>query len=718
NPSGQYILDLIGFNFINKMQSFINYNGTLWETNGFMYGDNISISAAIQDHTLNAPKNGYINVSLFYPNGTIHTTPISNYSNAVIDESVLFYDFNNCTILNLTNKITEFGAYHLAFFWFNGSAIGCKELTIYIDTYDMEIENLTYSSDLNKNIFSGKMNNMVYDKYTVLIASLNETTGNPTTNFYPIINNDVNEEFVHEIGGQQLPVEIKSFNQSQNILNPNETINIKTSIQNNHPFIPLDTKIQVSLASYFNEEWIIAQNTSNSVKLNFSGHPDDTYEFSVDIKIPNLDTNTNIWPGVNAPVRLGGVKTILTVFIEDTEVGDFISDDYSLMSNQPSEIFDGYIIALRIIEETVSPSIIQVFERNETIYAPDQSVIMANVYDRNFVSSYDQFYNRFTLKQNTKFSNITITPENPIKGQIINIGSILTTEFEEPLVYRNITCQCYNNSEWITIDTQLSDDKGYTLFSINTLDLNFTDDLVVKLFWNGYLINGVSKNITINMIHEINEISIQINQNDPQIYRNRKTTMRITFKNNGDSNLRILNINITLSNNLEYSIVEVNNLQLNSLSSGETTHLVIVIEINKIKTFDVNISILVQNTLTNETLIFSQQSSFKTFNPPIYDYFIPFFNFFIISLFVLIWAIAIIYSRRTMKKIEAPVEEVPKRPKKGRYLKVSELEKPTPPETISEEKEELKEKESTEKTDLDTLLEEKGLVKEKKKNKM
>ncbi|MFX1572686.1 MAG: hypothetical protein ACFFB0_08055 [Promethearchaeota archaeon] len=716
-PSGLYILNLTSFNFINKMHSYINYNGTLWETNGFMYGDNISISAAIQDHMLKAPKTGDMNATLFYPNGTTFPTPIFTSSSGIINESILFYDFNDHTILNLTNDVTEFGEYHLGFFWFNGSAIGCKELTIYIDTYDVELENFNYSSNLKKNIFSGKMNNMVYDNYTILVASVNETTNNPDTDFYPINNNEINKQFSLEIGDQVLPVEIKTFNQSENILNPGETINIKTSIQNTHPFIPFDVKIQANLVSCANDKWIITQNTSQSVTLNFSGHPDDIYEFSINLTIPELDNITKIWPGVNAPVRLGGAKTIITVFIEDTDVGNFISEDFSLLSNQTKDIFDGYIIALRTVEETGSPSIINLFERNESIYYPNQSLIMANVYDRNFVSSYDQFYSKFTLKKNSKFVNITLMPNKPVKGQLININSYLVTEFEDPISNRNITCQYYNNNEWIIIDTKLSDDKGYTSFSINTLSINFTEDLVVNLSWNGDTINGVSENITINVIHQVNELSINVKQNIPQIYRNQKTTLTIYLDNTGDSSLRISTINIVLNNELKYSIVGADYLQLDSLSPGESTHLIIDIEIKDINKLEMNLSIVAQNIISNENITFSHESSFKVFEPPIYENFIKFFSIFMISLIILLWIISILYSRRTMKKIEAPIEEAPKKPRKARYVKVSELKKPTPPKKIIKKTEETKEIAPKEKTDLDTLLEERGLAEKKKKQK-
>jgi len=67
--NGSYTLNLTSYNFINQMHSYINYKGILSETNGFMYGDNISISFDIQDQNSYAPISGNANVTLFYPNG-------------------------------------------------------------------------------------------------------------------------------------------------------------------------------------------------------------------------------------------------------------------------------------------------------------------------------------------------------------------------------------------------------------------------------------------------------------------------------------------------------------------------------------------------------------------------------------------------------------------------------------------------------------------------
>ena len=718
NLNGTYSLTLTSFNFVHRMHSYINYKGTLWKTNGFMYGDNISVSVEIQDDDLKAPKIGNANVSLFYPNGT--RFPNANLMSSIgkILGSDLFYDFNNQTILDLSTDVNVFGEYHLGYFWFNGSAIGCKKTTIYIDAYDIELNGCNYSSSLKKNILNGEVKNKVFNNYTLLIASVNETTVFSRPNFYPINIDDVNEEFSHEIGHQQLPVLLKTFKQSESILNPNEVVNFRTTIQNMHSFISLNVKIDVKLVSYANEEWIIANKTSNTVVLNFSGHPADSSEFSVNLTIPTLNNATKIWKGVNAPIRLAGAKAIITVFIENNDVGTYECNEYSLLGNETNNIFDGHILALRITETTTSRNILNVFERDDCLYIPDNTTFLANIFDQNFVSSYEQFTNEFSLKLNSIFTNITINPNNPVKGQAFNISSNLTTEFGEELSGKNITCQYFNNNSWTNIGWELTDIDGYTTFPINTIGIKFEGDLLVQLSWNGDSINGVSKNVSVNIIHEENNISISFKKNDVQIYQNSATTFTITLNNYGASHLKITNISIEINNYLEYSIVEADYIALDRLESGESTYLIIEISIPEIKRLTISINITAQNILTNENITVSANGYFIVHELPIFDYFIEYFIYIMITIFVIAWIVALIYSRKTMKRIEAPIEEpVKKKPRRRRYVLPSELKKPVPVKKIPKKKEEPKEVKEKKKMDLDSLLEERGLAEKKKKSK-
>ncbi|MFW9874967.1 MAG: hypothetical protein ACFFG0_17815 [Candidatus Thorarchaeota archaeon] len=712
--SGDYILNLTSFNFIYGMHSYINYYGNLWESNGFMNGDNISLSVNIQDPNKNAPKNGNVSAILFYPNGTKFLE--LNWSNGYIDASKLVYDFNNRTILNVTTDLTTFGKYYLGFFWFNESAIGCKKLPIYIDVYDIELYNLEYYPLLNKNILDGEITNQVFDNYTMLVASINETTGLSMPNFYPINKSDLNELFSYQIDGQNLEVLLTSFLQSENILNPNETVNIKLTLQNLHSFLPIDVIVEVKLVSFINEDWIITQNTSDPVQLDLSGHPNDSFEFSVDLTIPDLDTITKIWQGVNAPIRLGGAKTIVTIYLDSSiAMAKYVLTDYSLMSNKTSNNFDGYILGMRIAEETESKTIIYDFKRRECIYYPNTSKFLVNIIDQNYVSSYKQFTNEFSLNLNSKFTEITINPHVPIKGQKFNLSTILTTEFGEELAGKNVTCQYYDVDTWIDLGSDITNINGYSSFLINTQTIDFVEDLLLKLYWDGDTINGVSKNVTVNIIHPANNLSISIIARDVNIYRGEDTSFIIRLDNIGNSDLKITNISIEFNHELDYLIVETNYLLLNLFPPGESTALIIIVSINDIKTLTISISITAQNIITNETIVTSKEATYRTYEPPIYLFFIEYFIFIIVAFFALIWVITILFARKTKKRIETPItKEEAKRPRKGKYVPVAELKKPTVTKKIVKKKEEPKEEE---KTDLDSLLEERGLVDENEKSK-
>ena len=715
--NGIYTLNLTSYNFIDEMRTYINYYGTLWETNGFMYGDNISISVDIQDHNFQAPLSGDINATLFYPNGTRYPNAEMTSSSGVVEESVLTYDFNNNTILDVTKDNIVFGKYNLGFFWFNGSALGCKKITLYLDAYDLELYNCTYISYLGTNALIGEMKRKVFQNYTILIASINDTTGIPNPNFYPINNTDLNQVYSYQIGKQELTLLMDSFMQSEEILNPNEIVNFKIALQNTHPFITLDASISVKLVSYVNEEWIITENNSPTINLNFSGTPDDTYEFDVNLTIPNIDAVTNTWEGLNAPIRLGGAKALVTLSIDDIDIGIYESPNYLLLSNETKNNFEGHILGLTVGEEASSRNLIYEFERDHCLYYPNNSSFLVNIIDKNYVSSYKQFDDKFLLNLNSKFTNISITPDSPRTGEIINVSSILMTEFGDELPSKNVTCEYYNSSfKWVNIGTDITDTNGSVSFLINTaaIDFNEEEDLILRLSWDGDTVNGASKNITVDLIQEINNFSISIRQNKVFIYKNKGATLRITINNFGDSNLRFFNMTVNIEGDLEYSIVEINNIKLDKLEPDETMEIVIEIKIPQIDTLNITFTITAQNILTGENITISEQSAFHVFDTPLSDYFIELIMFIMIAIFAIMWILAITFAFRVRKRIEEPVEKVERRPRRGRYVMVSDLKKPEPPKKVPKKVEEVKPEKTT---DLDSLLEERGLTDKKKKPK-
>ncbi|MFW9772836.1 MAG: hypothetical protein ACFFEO_11830 [Candidatus Thorarchaeota archaeon] len=706
---GTYILSTTSPNLVYQMHSFNNYSGTFWETNGFMFGDDLTASVDIQDINGNPAKGGSANVKLFYPEnpGGEYPGGERNDLTGIIKESLLRYDFNNDTLLQIRNSLSYFGNYYLGFFWTNGSAIGCKKLKLYIDSYNVDLDDFFYEPVLDKNILSGGVDK-VFQSYSILIGTVNVTN---RANFYPVKNYNIDQDYIFEIGGYNIPIRLKNFLQNETILNPDEMVNIKVTLKNMFELSDVNIKIHAQLLSLANNEWIIDEVTSSYKTLKLKGDPlgRDSQEFSLDFSIPHL-FNDGIWQGVNAPVRKGGVLTKITIIIkyqnEDIDLGTYESTDYSLIVNSTQTNFEGYLLALKYDKDISGVSILKPFNRNECTYLPNQTTFVVNIYDKNYVSSYNDFIKSFMLKENSRFSNVTINPESPIRGQKFNLSAILTTEFGALLPSKNVTLQYYDSS-WLNLSSQISDSKGLLNFEIDTLALNEEDQLLFRLIWSGdiYRLSN-AQNITVDLYRELNNLRISINKNVPQIYRNVKTTIRLTIVNNGTSSLYIpvSNISIIIQPNLVNRIVQIDYFHLNRLNPGESTVIIIEIDVSSVNSITINVSINAQNIITNEYIEYHNSMRFYTFDLPLIDYIIPFLTILIIGVIVLFWLIIYSSIKRLIKRIETPIEEpTKKKAKRGKYVKVSEI------------KQVQKETEKAEKTDLDSLLEEEGLNDKKKK---
>ncbi|MHA1190874.1 MAG: hypothetical protein ACTSP9_01090 [Promethearchaeota archaeon] len=723
--SGLYTLELISPNAIHDMHSYIDYSGILWETNGFMYGDSITAQLDIQGSDGIPPKNGDASVVLFYPdNSTKYPVPQRDDNSGVKEGNVLMYDFDNVTILDVDTSVPLLGKYYLGFFWTNGSAIGCKKLTLYIDSYDVILNNFDYDPILETNVLSGIVDK-VYDNYSILIATINETTGQTIPNFYAVNQSAVNQEYLLDVSGEEVPILLNSFLQNETILNPTEKVSFIMSLQNLHEIIDLDAKINVKLVALGNEDWIIDETTSVVKTLKLKGDPSggDIQEFAVELEIPDFEID-GTWNGQNAPMRKGGVKTIIDIYIGDEIVGTYKSDEYSLLINDTEDILEGYIIALKYDEGITGPPILKPFERDECTYIPDSTKFIVNIFDDNFVSSYAQFNDSFDLYMNSEFRDVTVTPEDPIRGNVLNISSTLTTEFGTELANKNVTCQYNDVDEWINISSQFTDINGSTLFEIDTLSLNDEETLLFRLIWPGdqYLLNS-PYNISVDLLGDVINVSISLQEKQVQIYRNTKTTFIINLENLGSYDVRISNITIDVNPNLPNKITEINYILLNQFSAGYMTTIIIEVEVSSTTQFLITVSADVQNLLTEEVIIIHASDTFETFERSLIDYMNDYFILIMFAIFGLLVLVTFLFVKMTKKSIETPIEEPSKRKdRRGKYLSVSEI----PPKTVEAQKEQTPSKKKADKkiskkkikepepekkksTDLDSLLEEKGL---------
>ncbi|MCJ7648741.1 MAG: hypothetical protein MUP85_09025, partial [Candidatus Lokiarchaeota archaeon] len=354
----------------------------------------------------------------------------------------------------------------------------------------------------------------------------------------------------------------------------------------------------------------------------------------------------------------------------------------------------------------------------------DSTKFIVNIYDDNFVSSYAQFNDSFELYMYSEFRDIIVTPEDPIRGNMLNISSTLTTEFGTELASRNVTFQYNDIGEWINISSQFTDINGSTLFEIDTLTLNDDETLLFRLIWPGdqYFLN-IPYNISVDLLGNVINVSISLQEKQVQIYRNTKTTFIVNLENLGLYDVRISNITIDINPNLPCEVVEINYLLLNQFSSGYTTTFIIEVDVSSITQFIVSVSADVQNLLTEEVIIIHTSETFETFEKPLLDYMNDYFILIIFTIFGILALVTFLFVKKTKKSIETPIEEPSKkRARRGQYLSVSEI----PTKTVEAEKEQLpsnkkankkitkkklKETESENKksTDLDSLLEEKGL---------
>jgi len=712
NINGEYKLNLSSYNALNQIHSYINFKGNLLETSGFMIGDNITMGADISGPQTSAPKKGTAFATLFNPDYSINDTTTESSGILSSNKALLTYDFDNETILSINNTVI-FGTYYLGILWKNGSLIGINNIPIYIDYYNLNFGDFVVRDDINSFPLTNipRFDDIEEDySYNLFGASINKTNSFPQ-GFYAIKNENIDRKFIYQISGNNIELELNNFFQNESVLNPGENVNFRITLTNNQPILKVDdVKISIKLVSPINDDWIIWKNESISKSLEAAGHPNgyNQKDFNINLQIPNI--NSGLWEGYNSPIRLGGVKAIATIYIENESIYNYNSPDYSLLVNKTQNEFEGYILSLSNKPDVTSRGASIDISRENCIYSPNSTVILINIQDYNHLSSYQLLSNSYLLNTTSTFQTITTTPETPTTGKTFNLTSKLTTEFGNAISGVNIICEYYNGSIWKNIDDspQISDAEGMTSFLIDTNDVCITENKIqFRLSWNGTEnILKKTQEFNITLFSYSNKLSINAKIRKDPIYRNAPSLLEIVLNNNGNSNLNITSQNIILTFediSPAYSIVQQDRSKLQFLQPEESSEVVIKIDFLTIPTdtLTINISITATNIDTQKTMISEESISVSVIDYPLFESFIDFFTLIMISIIGVVVALSLYYSYILKRRIETPVSKPEeKKRKRGAYKKVSELEK-------EEEKEEKKAGE--EKTDLDSLLEEEGI---------
>ncbi len=681
NPdhNGVYSLKLTSFNCIYNMTTYLHFkNSHSWPTNGFMLGDNVSISLNVQDHDGKPVSDGMANASLFLSNGTKFVIWNLTDSEGIIDDTfnVTSYDFNNSNIFNST-FLSEKGSYTIGFFWKNGTAVGCKKKIFYLSDYDFNILDCTYDKEEGGNIFEGNLirANTDLTNYSILITTVKESTGINTLDKFTI-NNIISEQFSNV---DNLTVEITNFLQNETIISPDEKISFKIKVKNKDLNFPFNVRLSIQLISPINPNWIIAEvNTPNQL-LNFTGTPNDSYEFYYNATLNNKNPD-GTWNGINSPIRLGGCLTKIKVYIEDEFSGSWINNDYSIMIKDNETVFEGEILSFKYLEGITSRGLVLNFSRDD-FNIPGITSFFINIIDEYYMSTLNQINKAFSFKLDSSFQNLSVNPSEVIWGKKFNLTAYLRNEKGGPISGEEIHYYFLNSSNnWQELlgtdgdNHNLTDLNGKAIMEIDSNQFTKNSSGKIKLNWTGnsYILSS-EINYTIDFIIYSNEIILESVTNNTIFLRNKENQMDIIIKNVGTSILT--DINITLITNFSYTLSKYNNYELNYLKPEETTGISYLISIPNID--DNNITILVNISFkTIQTNEENEFQNFLTYDLDDESLFTQIVQLSILFLFIGIgcfYLLALLYRVRINKKIEKIFEKPPERKRKGKYVKVSEL---------------------------------------------
>jgi len=680
NPdhNGNYYLKLTSFNSIYNMSSFLNFNDSnYWPTNGFMQGDNISINVNIQDQRGKSVLGGTANASLFLPNGTKLNDLYDSNGIRLSTFNVTHFDFNNENIFNSTYSSTK-GSYTIGYFWENGTALGCKKKTIYLSSYDFNIIDCTYDEEEGGNIFEGNLirakNDLV--NYSFLIATVKDTTKINTSGIFTI-NNTVSELFSNK---DNLIVEITNFLQNETIINPGEDISYKIQVKNKDNYFPIDVKLSIQLVSSINPDWIFAEINTTTQLLNFTGTQNDSYEFngSIPFNDRNLDGS---WGGINSPVRLGGCQTKIKVFIADEFSGSWINTNQFLIINDNETVFEGQVISYKYMENLTARGLALNFSRDEFII-PGTTSFFINIIDKYYMSTYNQINKSFSFKLDSYFQNISINPRELAWGNKFNLTAYLFSENGNPLGGEEIYYYFLNsNDKWQELlgtdgdNHNILDVNGRTKIEIDSTQFMKNSTRKIKLNWTGtnyYL--SAEINHTFDLIIYSNKIIISSATNQTNFLRNKENQIDIALKNNGTSILT--DINISLITNFSFSISKFNDYKLSYLEPDGIVYISYKIYIPNVSenSTDILVEISSKSLQTNEVINVQSNLTYYLENESLFSLLGQFFIIFLFIGFGLIYSVTFIYRARINKKIEKIFEKPVERKRKGKYVKVSELE--------------------------------------------
>ncbi|TFG18991.1 MAG: hypothetical protein EU530_07520 [Promethearchaeota archaeon] len=712
---GVYSLNATSPNYVFEMNTYLQFDEHYWETNGFMRGDNISISLEILNYSTPTSQIflGGSECEVYDPTNTllapltmIDVNPDSTEAKIVDNENILatVYEFDSVNILNTTGATPQ-GEYSFVFKWNYGNEVGYKVLPVFVMEYGVDISDISEDLDKQVDVVRSTIasNLTTADTYNVSLFAIEDLTGAGIDDEYHV--NDSSGYYYTEHG---FNMNVAQILVNESLLNPGETVTVNITFENYNFYWANEVTINAQFIQSTNYEWVVME-ASNSVVLGMLGSGTENSSMELQFTVPSD------YKGLNSPIRLNPFVLKLGVNINGTTLNPIFIDSIFPFIEKTENEFEGRVWADSLIHYRPGP-LGKVFSAEvnrveELVYT--EATYLMQISDSFFVTCTVSEYDTFITKPIAQFNDITAL--NLVWGNEFQLQGTLTDEFGAFIDNQEISVEVKDGVDWVeynqTTEAPLETNAdGFFTGTYDSTLINKSNHMELRLSWGGNTtIFGVTTEYELGMLTYNNQIQIEIINSTDQIFLKEKqeNTIRIKITNIGNSTLKEITVDF------DFLGISPSNIKIGTLSSDgqldpyESMYMEYYVTIPGSYQGDtgvITVSVDCESHESGEIVEVESIFELNVLTTSFLDNLDTFLKtIFFIGLIALVLG-AISYGFKTRRKLQEAPQKKEERPRRGRYVEVAKLQKQPV------ESEEVVEEDVAEKTaDLDDLLKEEGL---------
>ncbi|MHA1734137.1 MAG: hypothetical protein ACTSU5_19520 [Promethearchaeota archaeon] len=568
SDQGTYSLTLSSPNYIYNITAFINFEDTLWPSQNFMVGDNVSVMAGVKDPNWDPSliDNGDTNCSL-YGFGGAPLAGAAKLNDSTVDEKtnkISLYKFDEDVLYEIPVDATP-GVYTILVQWNNGSEIGCLAYDISITYYNLSISSVYLDpEDSSKNTmrYTVNGNNATQSKFSVFTFAGNSSGVQDLDE----VSYGINQTGAGQVGD----IKISQYLQNETFLNPGEWIEFNLTVQNVNEVLEKDIKVKVSLVYIAKEDWVLTSVTSPTVTLNYTGGLNDTITFNMSAQMPTDR-------GENCPLRYSAVKTEITFFENDEDLGAFLVDQkFALFTDFTESEYDGFLLTGKYYSHVSGVSFYSQFSRASECVLPGDTDYFVYVMDDDGLANQMRVNKTVGMKVQSTVSSVETTPTAVNWNHEFNVSGTVVDELGNPIGGVTLAMSRLDNGTWVDAHdvnagtTITADADGNFVARLNSSQFEEYASNVLRVTWAGDSLHlALDENLSIPLTYYERELSISV-VTPVELEGNKDNEVRLVLTNTGNCTL----LNLTISNisfgQYTLSVLQLDQSELTSLAPGES----------------------------------------------------------------------------------------------------------------------------------------------------